>query len=99
MLPGFLSGELMTAIAMTEPGAGSDLAGIKTTARLSGDGSHYVLNGSKTFITGGVQADLILVVARTSPPSEVNRRAGLSILCVDTTSDGFGVGRKSRSWD
>ena len=93
-LPGFLSGELMTAIAMTEPGAGSDLAGIKTTARLSADGSHYILNGSKTFITGGVQADLILLVARTSPASDADRRAGLSILCVDTTSEGFSVGRK-----
>ena len=93
-LPGFLSGEMMTAIAMTEPGAGSDLAGIKTSAKLSEDGTHYVLNGSKTFITGGVQADLILVVCRTSPATAENRRAGLSILCVDTTTEGFSVGRK-----
>jgi alkylation response protein AidB-like acyl-CoA dehydrogenase len=93
-LPGFLSGELMTAIAMTEPGTGSDLAGIATRAHLSGDGSHYVLNGAKTFITGGAQADLVLVVCRTSAYDPADRRAGLSILCVDTTSTGFAVGRK-----
>lgn len=83
-LPRFVAGEMMTAIAMTEPGAGSDLAGIKTTAALSEDGTHYVLNGAKTFITGGAQADLILVVCRTSPLDPGNRRGGLSILCVDT---------------
>ncbi|MFG2843771.1 acyl-CoA dehydrogenase family protein [Kitasatospora sp. NPDC048296] len=93
-LPGFVSGDIMTAIAMTEPGAGSDLAGITTTARLSEDGTHYVLNGAKTFITGGVLADLVLVVCRTSPYDPENRRAGLSILCVDTTSPGYTVGRK-----
>ncbi|MFJ7420971.1 acyl-CoA dehydrogenase family protein [Streptomyces uncialis] len=93
-LPGFVSGDIMTAIAMTEPGAGSDLAGIRTTARLSEDGTHYVLNGAKTFITGGVLADLVLVVCRTSPATAGNRRAGLSILCVDTASEGYAVGRK-----
>ncbi|MFG2613982.1 acyl-CoA dehydrogenase family protein [Streptomyces anulatus] len=93
-LPGFLSGEIMTAIAMTEPGTGSDLAGIATRARLSEDGTHYVLDGAKTFITGGAQADLILVVCRTAPFDPADRRGGLSILCVDTTSDGFAVGRK-----
>ncbi|WP_432167052.1 acyl-CoA dehydrogenase family protein [Streptomyces sp. bgisy031] len=93
-LPSFMSGDMMTAIAMTEPGTGSDLAGISTKAVLSEDGSHYVLNGAKTFITGGAQADLILVVCRTSPYDPDNRRAGLSILCVDTTSEGFAVGRK-----
>jgi acyl-CoA dehydrogenase len=93
-LPGFCSGDLMTAIAMTEPGTGSDLAGIRTQATLSEDGSHYVLNGAKTFITGGVLADLVLVVARTSPPDPADRRGGLTILCVDTTSEGFSVGRK-----
>jgi acyl-CoA dehydrogenase len=89
-LPGVAGGELMTAIAMTEPGTGSDLAGITTTA--VPDGDHYVLNGAKTFITGAVNADLVLVVARTSPPSE-NRRAGLSILVVEAASRGFSVGR------
>ncbi|MCC9307608.1 acyl-CoA dehydrogenase family protein [Kitasatospora sp. RB6PN24] len=93
-LPGFVSGDIMTAIAMTEPGTGSDLAGIATTAKLSEDGTHYVLNGAKTFITGGVLADLVLVVARTSPYDPANRRAGLSILCVDTKSEGYTVGRK-----
>ncbi|MFV2178647.1 acyl-CoA dehydrogenase family protein [Actinomadura sp. LOL_016] len=91
-LPPFISGEMMTAIAMTEPGTGSDLAGIQTTARLDGD--HYVLNGAKTFITGGVLADRMLVVARTSPATPENRRAGLSILVVDTKSEGYAVGRK-----
>ncbi|MGK5558611.1 acyl-CoA dehydrogenase family protein [Actinomadura kijaniata] len=91
-LPDFVSGDMMTAIAMTEPGTGSDLAGMQTTARRDGD--HYVLNGAKTFITGGVLADRVLVVARTSPPTAENRRAGLSILVVDTRSEGYSVGRK-----
>ncbi|MBV6754885.1 acyl-CoA dehydrogenase family protein [Rhodococcus opacus] len=93
-LPGFVSGDIMTAIAMTEPGTGSDLANIATAAKLSDDGSHYILNGAKTFITGGVLADLILVVCRTAPSTAEDRRAGLTILCVDTTSEGFEVGRK-----
>jgi acyl-CoA dehydrogenase len=91
-LPDFVSGEMMTAIAMTEPGTGSDLAGMQTTARRDGD--HYILNGAKTFITGGVLADRVLVVARTSPATAENRRAGLSILAVDTRSEGYAVGRK-----
>ncbi|GAA5020146.1 acyl-CoA dehydrogenase family protein [Kitasatospora paranensis] len=93
-LPGFVSGDTMTALAMTEPGTGSDLAGIRATARLSEDGTHYVLNGAKTFITGGYQADLVVVVARTSPAPEENRRLGLSLLCVDAKSEGYTVGRK-----
>lgn len=93
-LPAFASGELMTAIAMTEPGTGSDLANIATTAKLSADGTHFVVNGSKTFITGGVTADLVLTVCRTSPFDPDNRRRGLSILCVPTDSEGFSVGRK-----
>ncbi|MFF4159568.1 acyl-CoA dehydrogenase family protein [Streptomyces sp. NPDC001678] len=92
-LPGFVSGELMTAIAMTEPGTGSDLAGMRTTARLSEDGTHYVLNGAKTFITGGVQADRVLVCARTAPATAEDRRGGISILVVDTSSEGYAVGR------
>ncbi|MEU8799849.1 acyl-CoA dehydrogenase family protein [Spirillospora sp. NPDC048819] len=91
-LPPFVSGDMMTAIAMTEPGTGSDLAGMQTTAKRDGD--HYVLNGAKTFITGGVLADRVLVVARTSPATPENRRAGLSILAVDTKSEGYAVGRK-----
>ena len=93
-LPGFASGEIMTAIAMTEPGTGSDLANISTRAVLSDDGSHYVLNGAKTFITGCALADMILVVCRTRPFDPDDRRAGLSILCVDTRSEGFSVGKK-----
>jgi alkylation response protein AidB-like acyl-CoA dehydrogenase len=91
-LPPFISGDMMTAIAMTEPGTGSDLAGMQTTAKRDGD--HYILNGAKTFITGGVLADRVLVVARTSPATPENRRAGLSILAVDTKSEGYSVGRK-----
>lgn len=93
-LPGFATGDIMTAIAMTEPGTGSDLANIATKAVLSPDGSHYILNGAKTFITGGALADLILVVCRTAAYNAENRRAGLSILCVDTTTPGFEVGKK-----
>ncbi|MFH8368798.1 acyl-CoA dehydrogenase family protein [Streptomyces sp. NPDC018031] len=93
-LPPFVTGDMMTAIAMTEPGTGSDLAGMKTTAKLSEDGTHYVLNGAKTFITGGVLADRVLVCARTAPPTPEDRRAGISILVVDTRSEGYAVGRK-----
>jgi len=93
-LPGFVTGEIMFAIAMTEPGTGSDLAGMKTTAKLSDDGSHYVLNGAKTFITGGVHADRVIVCARTAPPKPDDRRYGISLLVVDTKSDGYSVGRK-----
>ncbi|MFD3424945.1 acyl-CoA dehydrogenase family protein [Nocardia fluminea] len=93
-LPGFVSGEIMFAIAMTEPGTGSDLAGMRTTAQLSDDGTHYVLNGSKTFITGGVHADRVIVCARTAPASDTDRRHGISLLVVDTKSPGYAVGRK-----
>ncbi|MDT5074709.1 MAG: acyl-CoA dehydrogenase, partial [Mycobacterium sp.] len=93
-LPGFVSGDIMFAIAMTEPGTGSDLAGMRTTAKLTEDGKHYVLNGAKTFITGGVQADRMIVAARTAPPREDDRRYGLSLLIVDTTLPGYSVGRK-----
>ncbi len=93
-LPKFVNGEMMCAIAMTEPGTGSDLAGMKTTAKLSADGSHYVLNGAKTFITGGVHADRVIVCARTAPAKEDDRRFGISLLVVDTKSEGYAVGRK-----
>ncbi|MFF7142428.1 acyl-CoA dehydrogenase family protein [Streptomyces nodosus] len=93
-LPKFVSGEEMWAIAMTEPGTGSDLAGMKTTARLSEDGTHYVLDGAKTFITGGVHADRVIVCARTSPSTPEDRRHGISLLAVDTRSEGYSVGRK-----
>lgn len=90
-LPGAATGELLTAIAMTEPGTGSDLAGISTTAVRDSD--RFVLNGSKTFITGGLNADLVLVVARTRPTDPNDRRAGLSILVVEASSPGFTVVR------
>ncbi|MFG2496826.1 acyl-CoA dehydrogenase family protein [Streptomyces sp. NPDC048441] len=90
----FVSAEEMWALAMTEPGTGSDLAGMKTTAKLSEDGTHYVLNGSKTFITGGVHADRVIVCARTSAPTAEDRRHGISLFAVDTKSDGYSIGRK-----
>lgn len=93
-LPKFVTAEEMWAIAMTEPGAGSDLAGMKTHAKLSEDGTHYILNGAKTFITGGVHADRVIVCARTAPAPEENRRLGISLLVVDTKAPGYVVGRK-----
>ncbi|WP_419995238.1 acyl-CoA dehydrogenase family protein [Streptomyces boninensis] len=93
-LPKFVSGEEMWALAMTEPGTGSDLAGMKTTAKLSEDGTHYVLNGSKTFITGGVHADRVIVCARTAAPREDDRRYGISLFAVDTKAEGYSIGRK-----
>ena len=93
-LPPFIAGDMMFAIAMTEPGTGSDLAGMRTTAKLSEDGSHYVLNGAKTFITGGVHADRVIVCARTAPQREDDRRYGISLLVVDTKLPGYAVGRK-----
>jgi acyl-CoA dehydrogenase len=93
-LPKFVSAEEMWAIAMTEPGTGSDLAGMKTTAKLSEDGSHYVLNGAKTFITGGVHADRVIVCARTAPATAEDRRHGISLFVVDTKAEGYSVGRK-----
>ncbi|MGV9316631.1 acyl-CoA dehydrogenase family protein [Streptomyces sp. NPDC003691] len=93
-LPAVASGDIMLCIAMTEPGTGSDLAGIRTTAKLSGDGSHYVLNGSKTFITGARVSELCIVAARTSPATPEDRRHGLSLFVVPTDSEGFEYGRK-----
>ncbi|MBC9713624.1 acyl-CoA dehydrogenase family protein [Streptomyces sp. TRM66268-LWL] len=87
-LPGFCSGEIITAIAMTEPGAGSDLQGIKTHAEDRGD--HWVLNGSKTFISNGILADLVIVVARTTPEGGAK---GLSLLVVERGMEGFERGR------
>ncbi|RKN38935.1 acyl-CoA dehydrogenase [Streptomyces hoynatensis] len=88
-LPGFCSGELITAIAMTEPGAGSDLQGIRTTATDRGD--HWLLNGAKTFISNGILADLVIVVARTTPQGGAK---GLSLLAVERDMPGFERGRK-----
>lgn len=87
-LPGIASGELITAIAMTEPGAGSDLAGIRTSA--VADGTDRIVNGSKTFITNGILADLVLVVARTDPDAGAR---GFSLLAVERGMPGFERGR------
>jgi acyl-CoA dehydrogenase len=90
-LPRCVTGDHITAIAMTEPGAGSDLAAIQTTAVKDGD--HYVVNGSKTFITNGINADLILVVVKTDTKIEPKHR-GISLLVVEEGIPGFTRGRK-----
>jgi len=87
-LPGFCSGAAITAIAMTEPGAGSDLQAIATTAVRDGDA--YIVNGSKTFISNGISADLVIVVASTAPGTGA---AGLSLLVVERGMAGFERGR------
>lgn len=90
-LPKCTTGELITAIAMTEPGAGSDLAGIKTTAIRDGD--HYIVNGQKTFITNGIQSDLIVIVCKTDPHAQPAHK-GISLLVVERDTPGFSRGRK-----
>src|SRR3990167_3401837 len=88
-LPKLVSGEMVTAIAMTEPGAGSDLQGVKTTAVLDGD--EYVINGSKTFITNGFLADLVIVVAKTDPKAGAK---GTSLFLVEANTPGFSKGKR-----
>ncbi|WP_172653087.1 acyl-CoA dehydrogenase family protein [Rhodococcus opacus] len=88
LLPKLCSGEFGAAIAMTEPGAGSDLRGIRSSARRDGDG--WILNGRKTFITGGRRADVVIVVARTDPDAGAR---GFSLFLVDKGMDGFTHGR------
>jgi alkylation response protein AidB-like acyl-CoA dehydrogenase len=91
-LPGCVTGETITAIAMTEPGAGSDLQGIRTHAHDKGD--HYVLNGSKTFISNGILADLVVVVARTDTQVDGGLgHRGISLLVVERGMAGFERGR------
>lgn len=87
-LPKMVTGELVGAIAMTEPGAGSDLQGVRTTAVRDGD--HYVLNGSKTFITNGQHADIVVVVAKTDPAAGAK---GTSLIIVEAGTPGFTKGR------
>ena len=87
-LPGIASGELVTAIAMTEPGIGSDLAGMTTTAIR--DGESYVVNGSKTFITNGINADLVITAVKTDPSQ---RHKGMSLLVLERGMEGFERGR------
>ena len=88
-LPGFAAGEIIGALAMTEPGAGSDLRGIRTTARREGD--TWILNGQKTFISSGIMSDLVVVAARTDP--EAGSR-GFSLFVVERDTPGFERGRK-----
>jgi len=90
-LPGAVSGELVLAVAMTEPGTGSDLAAIATTARR--DGEHYVVNGAKTFITNGLNADLVVTAVKTDP---AQRHRGLSLVVVERGMDGFTRGPRLR---
>jgi alkylation response protein AidB-like acyl-CoA dehydrogenase len=87
-LPGIADGSLITAVAMTEPEMGSDLAGLRTTAIR--DGGDYVVNGSKTFITNGINADLVIVAVKTDPDQ---RHAGISLLIVERGMEGFARGR------
>jgi alkylation response protein AidB-like acyl-CoA dehydrogenase len=89
-LPGIVSGEKITAIAMTEPQAGSDLAGIRTRAVRSAAGDEYILNGAKTFISNGQLADLVIVVVRTGE----DRHRGLSLIVVEGDTPGFTRGRR-----
>jgi alkylation response protein AidB-like acyl-CoA dehydrogenase len=87
-LPKMVTGECITAIAMTEPGTGSDLQAVRTTAKK--DGSNYIVNGSKTYITNGQNADLVLTVAKTDPALGAK---GISIILVETDTPGFKRGR------
>lgn len=88
-LPSFCNGDMVTAIAMSEPGAGSDLAGVRTSAVRDGD--QWVLNGQKTFITNGELADLVIVVAKTDPSKGAH---GVSLFCVEKGTPGFTNGRR-----
>ena len=88
-LPGMIAGDIICAVAMTEPGAGSDLLGIRTTARR--DDHHFIVNGSKTYISNGLSADIVIVVAKTAPDL---RGKGLSLLIIEADRDGFRRGRK-----
>jgi alkylation response protein AidB-like acyl-CoA dehydrogenase len=87
-MPGLVSGDLMSAIAMTEPGAGSDLAGIRTTAIRDGD--HYVVSGSKTFITNGINSDVVITAVKTDPSES---HSGMSLLVLEEGMEGFARGR------
>jgi alkylation response protein AidB-like acyl-CoA dehydrogenase len=87
-LPGIADGRLITAVAMTEPEIGSDLAGMRTTGRREGD--EYVVNGSKTFITNGINADLVITAVKTDP---AQRHGGISLLIVERDMEGFARGR------
>jgi acyl-CoA dehydrogenase len=89
-LPGCASGDIITAVAMTEPGAGSDLAAIRTTAVRDGD--HYIVNGQKTFISNGINCDLCVLAVKTD--TKVNPVTAVSLICVEADTPGFEKGRK-----
>jgi alkylation response protein AidB-like acyl-CoA dehydrogenase len=90
-LPGIVSGESITALAMTEPGIGSDLASMSTSARREGE--HYVVNGAKTFITNGINADLIVLAVKTGVGGHQDRHRGISLVVVERDTPGFARGR------
>jgi acyl-CoA dehydrogenase len=90
-IPPSVKGEIISAIAMTEPGAGSDLANIKTTAVKDGD--HYIINGEKTFITNGYSADLVIVACKTNPTAEPGYK-GISLFVIEAGTPGFTKGKK-----
>ncbi|CAM5602701.1 Acyl-[acyl-carrier-protein] dehydrogenase MbtN OS=Lysinibacillus sphaericus OX=1421 GN=LS41612_20825 PE=3 SV=1 [Lysinibacillus sphaericus] len=90
-LPKCVTGETITAIAMTEPGTGSDLANIQTTAIRDGD--HFIVNGQKTFITNGIHANLVVVAVKTNPHAEKKHR-GISLIVIEEGTPGFTKGRK-----
>ena len=92
-MPKAITGEIISAIAMTEPGAGSDLAGVKTTAIKDGD--NYIINGEKTFITNGYTADLVIVVCVTDPHAQPIHK-GISLIAVEAGTPGFTKGKKLR---
>jgi len=91
-LPGIASGELITALAMTEPGIGSDLAAMSTSARREGD--HYVVSGAKTFITNGINADLVITAVKTGVGGHQDRHRGISLLVLERGMAGFARSRK-----
>ncbi len=90
LLPKMVSGECITAIAMTEPNTGSDLAGVRTTAIRDKENGHYVVNGQKTFITNGILSDIVVTVAKTNPEE---KHSGISLILVERGMDGFERGR------
>ena len=90
-LEGIAVGELITALAMTEPGIGSDLAAMSTSARREGD--HYVVNGTKTFITNGINADLVITAVKTGEGGHQNRHRGISLVVIERGMEGFSRGR------
>ena len=92
-LPGIISGELIVAVAMTEPGAGSDLAGIRTSAVRDGD--DWIINGSKTFISSGINCDLVVVVCRTDPEAG---HKGFTLLIVEAGMEGFSGAASWKRW-